>query len=106
MKDNRNLSYDYGERSKLKNHEENMNIIIDKSQEFIEKIEKMSKEISSDLQTQNKILNDLGEKMSKTNSHLKKNTSKINDLLNKTSNCTLIMLATIQIIAIIFLILL
>ena len=101
-----NSQYNLGESSILKVHEENMDSMIENSHSIVKKIKEIGKEISSDLQSQNKILNDIGVTMLRTDSQLKKNNSKIDDILTKTSTCSLIMLAILQIIAIIFLILL
>ena len=97
---------DMEENNTLKSQEEKMNLIIDKSSSIVKKIKEMGKEISADLQSQNKILDEIGLTMSRTNSQLKKNNSKIDDVLVKTSTCTLITLAVIQIIFIVILILL
>ena len=84
-------------------HDKNMNKMIETSHSIVKKIKEMSKDISSDLKSQNKILNEIGLSLSRTNSHLKKNNSKIDEFLSKTSNFSLVMLAIIQIIAIVFL---
>ena len=90
----------------IKGHEEKMNSMIDNSYAVIKKLKEMGKEISSDLNSQNKILENIGLSLSRTTTQLKKNTSKIDEILAKTSTCTLIMLTIVQIIAIVFLILL
>ena len=90
----------------LKRHEEKMNSMIDNSYSVIKKIKEMGKEISSDLKSQNKLLGDIGLSLSRTTSQLKKNTSKIDEILSRTSTCSLIMLSIAQIIAIVLLILL
>ena len=94
------------EKSLLNSHDEKMESMIENSHSIIKKIKQMSKEITSDLQSQNKIINDIGITMSRTDLQLKKNNSKIDDILVKTSMCSLITLAIIQVIAIIILILL
>ena len=99
-----NLTLD--ENSIFNIHEQKMEDMIDRSHSIVKKIKKMSEEINSDLQFQNKIINDIGIIMSKTDNQLNKNNSKIEDILGKTSSCSLIILAFIQVMAIIFLILL
>ena len=101
---NNNLITD--ETDFLNNHEEKMDKIIENSQNIVKQIKQMSQEISSDLQFQNKLINEIGLTVSKTDSELKKNNSKIDDILLKTSTCTLIISAIIQVIVIIFLVLL
>ena len=90
----------------IKGHEEKMNSMIENSYSVIKKIKEMGKEISSDLNSQNKILENIGLSLSRTTTQLKKNTSKIDEILAKTSTCSLIMLTIVQIIAIVLLILL
>ena len=110
-KDENSSSFDINQSNNdekifLKVHDEKMNSMIDNSYSVIKKIKEMGKEISSDLNSQNKILENIGLSLSRTTTQLKKNTSKIDEILAKTSTCTLIMLTIVQIIAIVFLILL
>jgi hypothetical protein len=87
-------------------HEEKVGKMLENSHNIVKQIKQMSQEISSDLQFQNKLINEIGLTVSKTDSQLKKNNSKIDDILLKTSTCTLIISAIIQVIVIIFLVLL
>ena len=95
------------EKLNLKEHEhdKNMNKMIETSHSIVKKIKEMSKDISSDLKSQNKMLNEIGLSLSRTNSQLIKNTSKIDEMSIKTSTCSLAILAIFQIIIIVFLIL-
>ena len=90
----------------LNKHEEKMDRMVENSQSIVKQIKQMNKEIYSDLQFQNKLINEIGLTVSKTDSQLKKNNSKIDDILLKTSTCSLIVSAIIQVLVIIFLILL
>ena len=94
------------EQNTLNLHEEKMNKMIENSQNIVKQIKQMSKEISNDLKFQNKLINEIEVSVNKTDSELKKNTSKIDEILLKTSTCSLIVSAIIQIIVIVFLILL
>ena len=85
--------------------DDRMETMLENSQSIIKKIKAMSKEINSDLQSQNKFINELGMTLSRTNSQLKKNNSKLDEFLNRTSTCSLIGLTIIQVIAVIVLIL-
>jgi predicted PurR-regulated permease PerM len=87
-------------------HEEKMMKMLENSQNIVKQIKQMSKEISNDLKFQNKLINDIGVTVNKTDLDLKKNTSKIEQILLKTSTCSLITSAIIQVIVIIFIILL
>ena len=100
---NNNLIND--ETEFLNNHEEKMDKIIENSQNIVKQIKQMNQEISSDLKFQNKLITDIGLTITKTDSELKRNNSKIDEILLKTSTCTLITSAIIQVIVIIFLIL-
>ena len=102
-----NNSDDEKEKLNLKEyeHDKNMNKMIETSHSIVKKIKEMSKDISSDLKSQNKILNEIGLSLSRTNSQLIKNTAKIDEMSIKTSTCSLVMLAIFQIIIIVFLVL-
>ena len=110
-KDENSSSFDINQSNNdekifLKGHDEKMNSMIDNSYSVIKKIKEMGKEISSELNSQNKLLENIGLSLSRTTTQLKKDTSKIDEILAKTSTCTLVMLSIAQIIAIVFLILL
>ena len=90
----------------LNNHEKKMDKIIENSHNIVKQIKQMGQEISSDLQFQNKLINEIGLTVSKTDSKLKKNNSKIDEILFRTSTCSLIVSIIIQVCVIIFLILL
>ena len=96
----------FDEETFLNNHEEKMDKMVENSHNIVKQIKQMNQEISKDLQFQNKLINEIGLTISKTDDQLKKNSSKIDDILLKTSTCTLIISAIIQVIVIIFLILL
>ena len=64
----------------------------------------MNKEISSEIQTHNVLISKLDNNMNIANEDLKKNSSKIEEILKKTSSYTLIIAMIIQVIVIIFLI--
>ena len=104
-----NNSDDEKEKLNLKEpeheHDKNMNKMIETSHSIVKKIKEMSKDISSDLKSQNKILNEIGLSLSRTNSQLIKNTAKIDEMSIKISTCSLVMLAIFQIIIIVFLVL-
>ena len=87
-------------------HEEKMSKMMENSHNIVKQIKQMSQEISNDLKFQNKLINEIEITVNKTDSGLKKNTSKIDEILLKTSTCSLIVSAIIQIIVIVFLILL
>ena len=87
----------------LNNHEEKMDKMVEYSQNIAKKIKLMNQEISSELQFQNKLVNEIGLTVGKTNSELKKNNSKIDEILLKTSTFSLLISAIIQVIVIIFL---
>ena len=89
----------------LEEHEQKMGKMLDDSHNIVKQIKQMSQEISNDLKLQNKLINEIGETVNKTDFELKKNTSKIEQILLKTSTCSLIFSAIIQIIVIVFLIL-
>ena len=101
-----NNNFKINEEMLLKKHEEKAEKLVEESNNIVKQIKQMSQEISSDLQFQNKLINEIGLTVSKTDSQLKKNNSKIDDILLKTSTCTLIISAIIQVIVIIFLVLL
>ena len=101
-----NNNFQINEEMLLKKHEEKTEKLVEESNNIVKQIKQMSQEISSDLQFQNKLINEIGLTVSKTDSQLKKNNSKIDDILLKTSTCTLIISAIIQVIVIIFLVLL
>ena len=95
------------EESNLLNmHEEKMGKMLENSQNIVKRIKQMSQEISNDLKFQNKLINEIGTTVNNTDIELKKNNSKIEQILLKTSTCSLIVSAIIQVIVIIFLILL
>ena len=85
-------------------HDAKMDSMLENSQAIIKKIKEMSKEIKSDLQSQNKYLHEIGISLSKTDLQLRKNNSKIDEFLSRRSTCSLIFLTIAQIIAIICLI--
>ncbi len=100
-------NYDeFDDISILDEHEEKMDKMVENSYSIAKQIKQMSQEISSDLKFQNKLISEIGLTVTKTDNELKKNNSKIEDILLKTSSCTLIVSAIIQIIVIIFLMLL
>ena len=86
----------------INSHEENMGKMLDKSQSIVTQIKKLSQEISKDLKSQNKLINEIGLTVNKTDEELKKNTSKIEQILLKTSTCSFIISAIIQVFVIIF----
>ena len=90
----------------INSHEEKIGKMLDKSQSIVKQIKILSQEISNDLKSQNKLINEIGLTVNKTDEELKKNTSKIEQILLKTSSCSLIISAIIQVFVIIFLILL
>ena len=115
MKENNNYDYspyDYNksvindETELLNRHEKKVEKYIENSQSIVKQIKQMSQEITSDLQFQNKLINEIGLTVSKTDSELKKNNSKIDDILLRTSTFSLIVSAVIQVIVILFLVLL
>ncbi len=89
----------------INTHEEKIGKMLDKSQSIVKQIKLLSQEISKDLKSQNKLINEIGLTVNKTDEELKKNTSKIEQILLKTSTCSLIISAIIQVFVIIFLIL-
>ena len=97
---------EFDDISILDEHEEKMDKMVENSYSIAKQIKQMSQEISSDLKFQNKLISEIGLTVTKTDNELKKNNSKIEDILLKTSSCTLIVSAIIQIIVIIFLMLL
>ena len=100
---NSRLNFDE-RRSSLNSHEERMDSMLENNHLIVKKIKQMGKEINSNLQNQNDIINDLGIKLSSTDLTLKKNNSKINDILGGTSICFLVVLTIVQVMIIIFLI--
>ena len=113
MKENNDYYTDY-DKDKLNSdkttflnkHEKKMDKMIENSQNIVKQIKQMNQEISSDLQFQNKLISEIGLTVSKTDSELKKNNSKIDEILLRTSTCSLIVSIIIQVFVIIFLILL
>ena len=95
----------FDEKNILSSHDERMDSMLENNHLIVKKIKQMGKEISSNLQNQNEIINDLGIKLSSTDLRLKKNNSKINDILGGTSICFLVVLTIIQVMIVIFLIL-
>ena len=93
-------------QSSLDIHEEKMGKMLENSHSIVKQIKKMSQEISKDLKFQNQLISEIGETVNKTDLELKKNNSKIEQILLKTSSCSLIVSAIIQVIVIVFLILL
>ena len=87
-------------------HEEKVGKMLENSHNIVKQIKLMSQEISKDLKFQNKLIYEIGQTVNKTDNELKKNTSKIEQILLKTSTCSLIVSAIIQVIVIVFLILL
>ncbi len=113
MKENNDYYTDYDkdklnsdETTFLNKHEKKMDKMIENSQNIVKQIKQMNQEISSDLQFQNKLISEIGLTVSKTDSELKKNNSKIDEILLRTSTCSLIVSIIIQVFVIIFLILL
>ena len=96
----------YSESNIINTHEKKMSDMLDNSHKIITQIKKMSEEISDDLKSQNKLIVEIGETVNKTEFQMKKNTSKIEEVLLKTSTCSLIVSAIIQVMVIVFLILL
>ena len=87
----------------LDKHQTKMDNLIDESHGIVKRLKEMGKEIDSDLKAQNLIINNIGETMIRTDTAIKKNNSKIDEIINKTSSCTLIASIVIQILIIIFL---
>ena len=87
-------------------HEEKVGKMLENSHNIVKQIKQMSQEISNDLKFQNKLIYEIGQTVDKTDIELKKNTSKVEQILLKTSTCSLIVSAIIQVIVIVFLILL
>ena len=87
-------------------HEEKVGKMLENSHNIVKQIKQMSQEISNDLKFQNKLIYEIGQTVDKTDTQLKKNTSKVEQILLKTSTCSLIVSAIIQVIVIVFLILL
>ena len=113
MKENNDYYTDYDkdklnsdETTFLNKHEKKMDKMIENSQNIVKQIKQMNQEISSDLQFQNNLISEIGLTVSKTDSELKKNNSKIDEILLRTSTCSLIVSIIIQVFVIIFLILL
>ena len=88
----------------IEEHEKKSNNMIDEGHDLIKKIKEMNKEISSEIQTHNVLISKLDNNMNIENEDLKKNSSKIEEILKKTSSYTLIIAMIIQVIVIIFLI--
>jgi cell division septum initiation protein DivIVA len=88
----------------IEEHEKKSNNMIDEGHDLIKKIKEMNKEISSEIQTHNVLISKLDNNMNIANEDLKKNSSKIEEILKKTSSYTLIIAMIIQVIVIIFLI--
>ena len=86
-------------------HEEKVGKMLENSHNIVKQIKQMSQEISNDLKFQNKLIYEIGQTVDKTDTELKKNTSKVEQILLKTSTCSLIVSAIIQVIVIVFLIL-
>ena len=113
MKENNDYYTDYDkdklnsdETTFLNKHEKKMDKMIENSQNIVKQIKQMNQEISSDLQFQNKLISEIGLTLFKKDSELKKNNSKIDEILLRTSTCSLIVSIIIQVFVIIFLILL
>ena len=96
----------YSESNIINKHEKKMSDMLENSHNIVKQIKKMSDEISEDLKFQNKLISDISETVNKTDFQMKKNTSKIEEVLLKTSTCSLIVSAIIQVMVIVFLILL
>ena len=79
-------------------HEEKVGKMLENSHNIVKQIKLMSQEISKDLKFQNKLIYEIGQTVNKTDNELKKNTSKIEQILLKTSTCSLIVSAIIQVI--------
>ena len=90
----------------INKHEKKMSDMLENSHNIVKQIKLMSQEISKDLKFQNKLISDISETVNKTDFQMKKNTSKIEEVLLKTSTCSLIVSAIIQVMVIVFLILL
>ena len=54
----------------INSHEENMGKMLDKSQSIVTQIKKLSQEISKDLKSQNKLINEIGLTVNKTDEEL------------------------------------
>lgn len=114
MKENNNYDYypfDYNksindETYLLNRHEKKVEKYIENSQSIVKQIKQMNQELNSDLQFQNKLISEIGLTIAKNDSELKKNNSKIDDILLRTSTFSLIVSAVIQVIVIVFLVLL
>ena len=87
----------------IEEHEKKSNNMIDEGHNLIKKIKEMNKEISSEIQQHNILISKLDNNMNIANENLKKNSSKIEEILKRTSSYTLIIAMIIQLIVILFL---
>ena len=85
-------------------HNQRSNDMVDESRDVLSKIVKMNKEIANEIDQQNKVISSLDKQIDKGEEIIKSNNSKLDDLMKKTSNYTLITTMVIQIIVILFLV--
>ena len=97
--------YDQDETSKInvikssKTEEEKLR----ENSEIVKQIKELNLLIMDNLSSQNKTLNEIDNEMDILQSKINKNTSKIDNLMSKTSICSLILSAVVQVVIIILL---
>ena len=78
--------------------------MIDESHEIVNQIKKMNEEISSEIKTQNVIINTLERNVDKGQKLSEKGMSKLDEALKNTSTFSLIIAMIVQVVFLLFLI--
>ena len=103
-KNNKNISNPEEVLKYLENHKVKTNNMIGEGSEIVNQIKKMNQEISSEIKTQNVIINKLEENVNKGQQLSEKGLSKLEQTLKNTSTFSLIIAMIVQILFLIFLI--
>lgn len=103
-KNNKNISNPEEVLKYLESHNTKANAMIDESHEIVNQIKKMNEEISSEIKTQNVIINTLERNVDKGQKLSEKGMSKLDETLKNTSTFSLIIAMIVQVVFLIFLI--
>ncbi len=105
MESNNNISSPEEVLEYIDNHNNKANLMIDEGHDIIEQIKKMNQEISSEIKTQNVIIDNLSNNINKGQKLSDDGLSKLDKMLVKTSTTKQIVFMIIQSVIILFLLL-
>lgn len=105
MESNNNISSPEEVLEYIDNHNNKVNLMIDEGHDIIEQIKKMNQEISSEIKTQNVIIDNLSNNINKGQKLSDDGLSKLDKMLVKTSTTKQIVFMIIQSVIILFLLL-